>query len=276
MNCSPAVFFLLCTVSFAEASLGFRAGRHGGRNPSTGEEERLHDAMAKTSKETSKDALRLQVANAYQGGETAKASSTAETAAKASSNTTASSNADPCACEFKAECTCENSLEFMNCVSAACATGNCDCHEHQYHNACVDMSKTCDSLEFKCSGDKAVCSAPHDGLKKDEHHTEQSTEELQKELEDLIQKKCKLEEAEKDGWLNADNRLRELKPEIDDHVDQLKARKAEVPDVNDCTPPKKEKKAPKEEKKVAVKSFAAVSSVALPLALVALAVGVQC
>merc|ERR1719393_105921 len=72
---------------------------------------------------------------------------------------------------------------------------------------------------------------------------EKTTENLQEELKDLIKKKCKLEEAEKDGWLNADNRLREIEPEIEHHVEVLKSRKADVPDVNDCSPKEPAKKA---------------------------------
>lgn len=170
------------------------------------------------------------------------------------------SKADSCACEFKGECTCQNSLEFMNCISGACATGDCDCHEHQYHNACVDMANTCVSLDFKCASDKVLCTMETVTSSKtmEAKPHEQSTPELQDELKELVKKKCKLEEAEKDGWLNADNRLRELEPEIEDHVKALEARKADVPAMS-CDVAEEPAEKPKEKKTAPVpKSLAAV------------------
>merc|ERR1719446_1287417 len=70
-----------------------------------------------------------------------------------------------------------------------------------------------------------------------------STTEIKKELKELQEKRCDLKEAEKDGWLNADNRLREIEPEIEHHVEVLKSRKVDVPDVNDCSPKEPAKKA---------------------------------
>merc|ERR1719379_1201617 len=104
---------------------------------------------------------------------------------------------------------------------------------------------------------------------------EKSTEALQEELEDLIEKKCKLEEAEKDGWLNADNRLREIEPEIEHHVEELKSRKAEVPDINDCSPKAKPKEKKETEKPPKVKSMAQFTSATAPLALAALTLYAQ-
>jgi len=95
--------------------------------------------------------------------------------------------------------------------------------------------------------------------KKEVDWDEESTEELQDDLKELIKKKCKLEQAEKDGWLNADNRLREVEPEIEAHVKALKARKADVPDMSCTAEETSEKPKPKKEKKAAppAKSFAA-------------------
>lgn len=98
--------------------------------------------------------------------------------------------------------------------------------------------------------------------------SQESTEALQAEVADLIEKKCRLEEAEKDGWLNADNRLKTLVPEIEAKVKELKARDAEVPDINDCSPKKPaEKPVAKEvqEKPAVVKSMAMPVKSALPL-----------
>jgi len=139
---------------------------------------------------------------------------------------------DSCMCEFKGECNCENALNFMDCISASCASGECGCHEHQYHNACVDMSNTCLSLNFQCSGDKATCSMVVAGVGHDLDH--KSTEELQKDLSMKLSQKCKYEESEKKGWHNADNRLRELEPEIEDHVKTLKARNEAYADPDGC------------------------------------------
>lgn len=236
---SPALVLLLCSV--ADASLGFRSGRH--HQP---------DSEKQLQPQAPKDALRLnaQKANSSQG-----------------------EKADPCACEFKGECSCMSSLEFMDCISAACASGSCDCHEHQYHNACVDMANTCVSLEFKCESQKATCSmvTGANGTEMsgpESQWSQESTEALQAEVADLIEKKCRLEEAEKDGWLNADNRLKTLVPEIEAKVKELKARDAEVPDINDCSPKKPaEKPVAKEvqEKPAVVKSMAMPVKSALPL-----------
>merc|ERR1719217_441523 len=108
---------------------------------------------------------------------------------------------------------------------------------------------------------------------------QQSTQIIKEELKDLIKKKCKLEQAEKDGWLNADNRLRDLMPEIEAHVKVLKERKEEVPDINDCSPEKPvEKPEAKEvkEKPAVEKSMAMTgTAVLLPIPLVALTMYVQ-
>lgn len=217
MNGSPAVVLLLCSV--AEASMGFRAGR-------TGKHDYVKQLQPQTKSEVnaSQGVLPPIRLNAKKG------------------NSSESEKVDPCACEFRGECTCASSLEFMDCISSACASGGCDCHEHQYHNACVDMANTCVSLEFKCSSMKAVCTMTTSEKEKPKV-AELSDEVIQDELKDLIKKKCKLEEAEKDGWLNADNRLREIEPEIEHHVEVLKSRKADVPDVNDCSPKEPAKKA---------------------------------
>jgi len=222
---SSAVVLLLCSV--AEASMGFRAGRTGNH----GSVKFKHlQPQAENKVNASKDLVRLN-------------------AVKANSTGSEKAPIDPCACEFRGECTCQSSLEFMDCISNACASGGCDCHEHQYHNACVDMANTCVSLEFKCSSMQAVCAMTTNGKEKEEV-AELDSEILQDKLKELIKKKCKLEEAEKDGWLNADNRLREVEPEIEHYVEVLKSRKADVPDVNDCSPEEavkkpKEKEAPK-------------------------------
>merc|ERR1719389_13322 len=108
------------------------------------------------------------------------------------------------------------------------------------------MANTCmSSLEFKCTSDKVLCTEMETvGNKTEVEVHEKSTKELQDELKELIKKKCKLEEAEKDGWLNADNRLRELEPEIEDHVKALEDRKADVPNLS-CNAAEEKKPAEK-------------------------------
>lgn len=136
-----------------------------------------------------------------------------------------------CSCEFQAECTCNSALVFMECISHACVSSECNCHEHQYHNACVEMSKTCTSLSFDCSAKQATCKEVISSG--DEAHTWQKpSEQIQKELEEMYKERCQLNAAARKGVLNADNRLRELKPEIDDHVEQLQGRNATVPEEN--------------------------------------------
>jgi len=73
-------------------------------------------------------------------------------------NQTASAAKEDCKCSFHSECTCEAALEFLDCISKSCSSGQCACHEYQYYNACVDMSKTCvQKLEFQCSKEETRC-----------------------------------------------------------------------------------------------------------------------
>merc|ERR1719265_154996 len=65
--------------------------------------------------------------------------------------------AQECKCSFKSVCTCEGSMDFMDCISDACESGACDCHAEQYNRACIDMAGACPSLNFECSQERAVC-----------------------------------------------------------------------------------------------------------------------
>lgn len=169
-------------------------------------------------------------------------------AQKGSANSTAKEEVDPCACEFRGVCSCQASLEFMDCMNIACASGKCDCHEHQYHNACVELSHTCSSLSFECSTDKAVCHMTKSSKDEPDMHMRPTTE-IQRELKELYARKCKLEEAEKDGFINADNRLRQVNPEIEEHIKTLTARNETVPELS-CEGGEEVEKVEKEEPKL--------------------------
>eukprot|EP00747_Dinoflagellata_sp_TGD_P212507 gnl/TRDRNA2_/TRDRNA2_85590_c1_seq2.p1 gnl/TRDRNA2_/TRDRNA2_85590_c1~~gnl/TRDRNA2_/TRDRNA2_85590_c1_seq2.p1 ORF type:complete len:276 (-),score=93.50 gnl/TRDRNA2_/TRDRNA2_85590_c1_seq2:134-931(-) len=138
--------------------------------------------------------------------------------------------ADKCKCKFIGHCTCRQAMEFMDCISDACASGECDCHEMQFKHACQQMSDTCESVGLQCSKDKATCLHQ-------KPPSEESEEEVLLDLGDLKERKCKLEEAEKRGYLNADERLRELKPKIQARKDQLKAMGSKKKPNMDCDKP---------------------------------------
>jgi len=63
-----------------------------------------------------------------------------------------------CACHFKGLCTCESSLEFMECISSSCGSGKCDCGDTAHYGwACGNMSATCPTVGLTCDGGKAAC-----------------------------------------------------------------------------------------------------------------------
>jgi len=122
--------------------------------------------------------------------------------------------ASQCKCKFIGLCSCRASVEFMDCIADACASGSCDCHEHQFEEACGNMSATCPSIGVQCSKDKATC-LHHS------HAEDEPTADILSDLEEFRAKQCKLREAHKAGFLNADNRIRELKPRIQARIDAL-------------------------------------------------------
>merc|ERR1719316_1517982 len=148
---------------------------------------------------------------------------------------------DKCKCKFIGHCTCRQAIQFMDCISDACASGECDCHEKQFQLSCFEMADTCSSIGMGCTEDRATCT--HMPVYKDE-----SKEEILADLAEMKERKCKLEEAERRGYLNADNRLRELKPKIQAAKDMLK-KKGYKRKVNmDCDKPMlKDKKDEEEE-----------------------------
>lgn len=63
-----------------------------------------------------------------------------------------------CNCHFKDLCTCEATLEFMNCIYAACESGSCACGGATHVNlACGNMSATCPNVNLQCGAEKATC-----------------------------------------------------------------------------------------------------------------------
>jgi len=131
--------------------------------------------------------------------------------------------ASQCKCKFIGLCSCRASVEFMDCIADACASGGCDCHEHQFEEACGNMSATCPSIGVQCAKDKATC-LHHS------HAEDEPTADILSDLEELRAKQCKLQKAHKMGFLNADNRMRELEAQIQARKDALIIKNV------DCTP----------------------------------------
>jgi len=141
--------------------------------------------------------------------------------------------ADTCQCEFKNTCSCVAAMEFMDCVAHACASGRCDCKEMQYEDACSSMAGTCQSLDFECSKDKAVClSELESDLEAEAPEVKKTPEEVIEELRDLKEKKCRLDLAAEDGWLNAQKQLEETNGEIEARLADLVERGDRLPEMH--------------------------------------------
>eukprot|EP00747_Dinoflagellata_sp_TGD_P182935 gnl/TRDRNA2_/TRDRNA2_37509_c0_seq1.p1 gnl/TRDRNA2_/TRDRNA2_37509_c0~~gnl/TRDRNA2_/TRDRNA2_37509_c0_seq1.p1 ORF type:complete len:281 (+),score=82.32 gnl/TRDRNA2_/TRDRNA2_37509_c0_seq1:97-939(+) len=137
---------------------------------------------------------------------------------------------DKCKCKFIGHCTCRQAIQFMDCISDACASGECDCHKSQFQLSCHEMAGACSSIGLACTEDKATCT--HMPVYADE-----TKEEILDDLADLKERKCKLEEAQRRGYLNADNRLRDLRPKIQGAKDMLKKKDAAAAPNMDCDKP---------------------------------------
>jgi len=135
--------------------------------------------------------------------------------------------ASDCKCHFHGSCSCEQSMEFMDCIADACASGKCDCEPSQYRYACMDMSRVCTNLDFDCSHNRAVCAS--EVYYNPRLVTDMTKAEVLEELKELKGKKCKLEVAHEKGWLNADRRLEEINGYITDRLEALEAGGAATP-----------------------------------------------
>lgn len=132
---------------------------------------------------------------------------------------------DKCSCNFHDVCDCDATLKFMQCISDACASSRCDCQKEQYEESCLNIALTCPSLEYECDITKAVCRESTD----ETHIEDLPTDVVRGDLEHALGKRCKYLEAEKKGWVNADNQLRDLEPLIKKYQDTLTERGEKVP-----------------------------------------------
>merc|ERR1719310_1269842 len=141
---------------------------------------------------------------------------------------------DKCQCKFKDICSCDGAMEYMDCLADACDSGRCDCHELECHRGCVSMAQTCQGLDFECSSSKAVCTT-YSNMTDPElaaSINRMSEKELRDDLIVMRGKKCELEEAMRNGWVNADNQLAKLVPRIARRRQALEERDVEVVSLN--------------------------------------------
>lgn len=117
-------------------------------------------------------------------------------------------------------------MKFLDCIADACASGSCHCPAHQYALSCASMEEVCPSLDFGCEADHAKCTKLH------ETHGTGPRQKVMEDLEALRAKRCMLIQAEKDGWLNADERLEETEALIERKLAALKALGGEAPDMS--------------------------------------------
>lgn len=143
---------------------------------------------------------------------------------------------DECSCEFRGLCTCEAAVEFMDCISARCTSGNCDCTELQFQHACVSIASTCAvdpangvmGIEMACSPDRATCLVERDS----EMYSKRCPDLIYEELRELKDKKCRLEMHADGGWLNAQRQLTSVNLEIDHRMEELVNQNASLPEMH--------------------------------------------
>lgn len=129
-----------------------------------------------------------------------------------------------CRCFFSGLCSCVQALEFMKCISDACDSGACDCQKHHYFYACKTMSSECPSAGLKCAAEESTC-------KKVPPIVTESAMELVADIQVMQQRRCKLQAAVNDGWMNGRARLDELEPEIQERTELLSRKGVEVPEL---------------------------------------------
>merc|ERR1719329_2026564 len=136
----------------------------------------------------------------------------------------------------------------MDCISDSCHNGNrYDCHELEYHRACVSMARTCQKLDFECSSRRSVCPVTVNMTDPERAAAmaRRTDEELREELR-AMQEKCRLEHAMMHhDLLNADNELARLAPKVQRRIEELQARDAYNIPSFDCDGEVPEKLAPK-------------------------------
>lgn len=143
---------------------------------------------------------------------------------------------DECSCEFRGLCTCEAAVEFMDCISSRCTSGNCDCTELQFQHACVSIASTCAvdpangvmGIEMACSPDRATCLVERDS----EMYAKRCPDLIYEELRELKDKKCRLQMHADGGWLNAQRQLSSVNLEIDHRMEELVTQNASLPEMH--------------------------------------------
>jgi len=152
-------------------------------------------------------------------------------------------------CRFNDVCDCGAAMEFMDCITDSCHNGNrYDCHELEYHRACVSMARTCQKLDFECSTRRSVCSVTVNMTDPERAAAmaRRTDEELREELRAMQKDKCRLEHAMMHhDLLNADNELARLAPKVQRRIEELQSRDAGNIPSFDCEGDAPEKLAPK-------------------------------
>jgi hypothetical protein len=144
---------------------------------------------------------------------------------------------DMCSCEFKGLCLCENAIEFMDCVSAKCGSGSCDCHDSQFMHACTSIAGVCLQdpangvlgIDMQCTAERAACLVEENSQLA---NVERTKDTVYEELKDLKEKRCRLEMASDDGWLNAAKQLEYVNREIDSRKSELADMQAPLPEMH--------------------------------------------
>lgn len=125
--------------------------------------------------------------------------------------------ADKCQCRFVGLCSCGQATSFMNCIADKLTSGDCESNEQTFVTHCHSMAAVCPSIGLTCGKEQATCiNTPI--------HIEESNTELRQQLHILRERRCKLQDAARSGYLNAKHRLRDLEPVIQSKLDALQAK----------------------------------------------------
>merc|ERR1719235_3046532 len=82
---------------------------------------------------------------------------------------------------------------------------------------------------MQCSSDRAACVVEEEAELRQQNRT---TDAIYEELMDLKEKRCRLEIAAEDGWLNAGSRLRPVREDIEERMQELITRSAPLPEMH--------------------------------------------
>jgi len=65
--------------------------------------------------------------------------------------------AQECSCTFHNTCSCDGSVQFMQCIADSCASKKCNCDNYHFTDSCTQMSELCPTAGLQCAPGNATC-----------------------------------------------------------------------------------------------------------------------